>query len=231
MNIFDAGKELFNKAVHGAHGQLTGQLDVRLVEARNLPSKDFFSRADPFVVLSMNNVRHKSSVIKNNANPRWEQTFHFGVVNPDLDILRLEVDDRDFFTANDVIGFAEVPIAGLMRGVPKDIWVPLIKHPQAQVHLVLTALDFGLGQGYQQQQGYPQQQMGYPQQGYPQQGYPQQGYPQQGYPQQGYPQQGYPQQGYPQQGYPQQGYPQQGYPQQGYPQQGYPQQGYQQPPY
>ena len=82
------------------------------------------------------------------------------------------------------------------------------------------------------QQGYPQQQQGFPQQqGYPQQhGYPQQqGFPQQqGYPQQqGFPQQqGYPQQhGYPQQqGFPQQGYPQQqGFPQQGYPQQGFPQ--------
>jgi hypothetical protein len=52
-----------------------------------------------------------------------------------------------------------------------------------------------------QQQGYPQQQGGFPQQqGYPQQlgGFPQQqGYPQQGFPQQGYPQQqgGFPQPG------------------------------------
>jgi hypothetical protein len=89
-----------------------------------------------------------------------------------------------------------------------------------------------------QQQGYPQQQGGFPQQqGYPQQqgGFPQQqGYPQQGgFPQQqGYPQQqgGFPQQqGYPQRGgFPQQqGYPQQGFPQQGYPQQqgGFPQPG------
>ena len=116
-------------------------------------------------------------------------------------------------------------------------------------------------QGYprqgMQQSGYPQQNMGYPQQGV-QSGYPQQnmGYPQQGM-QGGYPQQnmGYPQQGM-QGGYPQQnmgfqqgmqgGYPQQnmgfqqgmqgGYPQQnmGYQQGmqgGYPQQnmGFQQP--
>ena len=83
------------------------------------------------------------------------------------------------------------------------------------------------------QQGFNQQQGGYPQQGYPQQGYPQQGYQQQGYvQQQGYPQQGYQQQGYPQQGYQQQGYQQQGYPQQGYQQQGFnPQQGYAQQGY
>ena len=116
-------------------------------------------------------------------------------------------------TADDTIGYADIPIAGLMQGNPRDEWCPLQKHPQAQIHVQLIANDFGgapgaqmnMGmqqgygmqqpmmqqQGYGMQQGYPQQQMGM-QQGYPQQGMMQQGGYNQGYPQQqmgGYPQQ------------------------------------------
>jgi hypothetical protein len=130
-----------------------------------------------------------------------------------LDILRIEIDDRDFFSPDDVIGYAELPIAGLIRGAPRDLWVPLQKHPNAQIHIALIAENFGTpgGASYGQQMGFPQQQQQF-QQGYGQQmGYPQQQQFQQGFQQQGYPQQQ--QQGYPQQGY---GYPQQGY---GYPNQ------------
>jgi hypothetical protein len=127
----------------------------------------------------MNGVRHKSQVIKNNANPRWEQTFEFPVSNPNLDILRIEVVDKDFFTSDDTIGYADIPIAGLMQGNPRDEWVPLMKHPNAQIHVQLIANDFGgapgaqmgMQQGYGMQQGMQQpmmQQGGY---GMPQQGY------------------------------------------------------------
>jgi hypothetical protein len=55
-----------------------------------------------------------------------------------IDVLRLEVDDRDTFSSDDVIGFAMVPIAGAQPGMPKDVWINLQKHPQASVHLQLT---------------------------------------------------------------------------------------------
>jgi hypothetical protein len=189
MNIFDRSKELISKAFHNQQQPITGQLQVTLVEARGLNSKDFLSRSDPYVILSMNGIRHKSRVIKNNANPRWMETFTFGVSNPNIDIIRLEVVDRDFFTPDDVIGYADLPIGGLQRGVPRDEWVPLRGHQNSQIHVTLTALDFGMPPGamggmYQQQmpmQGnmgmYPQQ-MGYPQQPMMQQpmmgGYPNQ---------------------------------------------------------
>jgi hypothetical protein len=113
----------------------------------------------------------------------------FPVLNPDTDVLRIDVDNKDVFSKDNTIGFTSVPIAGLVRDVPRDLWLNLQNAPTAQLHIAIIAENFGTPGG----SSYGQQQPGY-QQGYSQQGYSQQG-KQQGYPQQGY-QQGYTQEGY-----------------------------------
>jgi hypothetical protein len=158
MNVFDDVRGFVQNI--GYHPQAIGQVQVLLIEARNLPNKDFFSRSDPFVHMEMNGVSHRSSVINNNANPVWNQTFQFPIVNPNVDILHVQVSDHDTFSRNDTIGSAEVPIGGGIPGMPRDVWVPLQKHPNASIHLQITLPQNLLGMNVQGGMGMSQQPYG-----------------------------------------------------------------------
>ncbi len=126
------------------------RLCVRLVEGKNMPKMDVLSHSDPYVILQIGGERKKSNVIQNNANPRWNQQFYFDVRNPENDFLELEVWDKDTFTADDRIGRTSVPLRGLRRMHPKDVWVNLDGRPNTQLHLILTAETFGFDDMQQQ---------------------------------------------------------------------------------
>jgi hypothetical protein len=207
-------------------------LEVRICGARNLKDTQVFGKIDPFCTVDFEGKKWHTEQKPNTTNPEWNADFKFHVSDENSSRLHFTVWDKNP-VSDDFLGEYHYAISGLERGRVDDKWVLLQQcKGNAELHIQVTAVDFGkLPQGQPQVAGYPQQQPGYPPQqpGYPpqQQGYPQQG----GYPPQqgGYPPQqgGYPpqQQGYPPQqgGYPpqQQGYPPQqgGYPPQqgGYP--------------
>eukprot|EP01088_Endostelium_zonatum_P010922 TRINITY_DN2461_c0_g1_i2.p1 TRINITY_DN2461_c0_g1~~TRINITY_DN2461_c0_g1_i2.p1 ORF type:complete len:334 (-),score=87.77 TRINITY_DN2461_c0_g1_i2:135-1088(-) len=209
-----------------------GRLTVKVLRAIDLAAKDLSGTSDPYVTIEIGNQKHKTSTIKKNLNPTWNQTFVFHVAPTDT--VRIQVWDWDRFGKDDVIGVTSTSISDLARGVEKTVWLSLSlttkgkSIQKGKVEVSFTAEDWGSAPNSQppQSQGYnmPPQQGGYgqpPPQGYgapPSQGYPPQGYgapPSHGYPPQGQP---HPSQGYP----PQQPHPSQGHP----PQQG----GYGQPP-
>lgn len=53
------------------------QLQVTVVEAKNLKKKDLFSDNDPFVQVYLDdiNFKQKTKTKKNSKNPRWNQSF------------------------------------------------------------------------------------------------------------------------------------------------------------
>jgi len=204
-----------------------GRLRVTVIEGRNLARKDVFSKSDPYCILSIHSkmdlsmFEHKqeTTVINNNQNPCWNQTFYLNVRNAQTDLLKVRVFDKDMIR-DDLIGEVDIPLFNLMPGQPKEEWLQLSPANGGSIHLVVVAEGFGAQGGYggvPQAGGYPQAGGGYPQAGYGG-GYPQQqGFGQQQFPQGGFPlQQGFPQQGYPvQQGFGQQQFPQGGFPPQG----------------
>ena len=182
---------------------------------------------DPFVEVSVGQIKHKTDHVNKTTCPTWNTTLFFDLpptVNPATESASFEVFDYDRFGSSDLIGRATVALGTLYKGQAQKVDLRLTNSKNGTLSVELLAEDFGQAIPTQTTttSTNPQQQQGYPQQYPPQQGYPQQQMypPQQGYPQQPYygqpPMQGY---GYPpqQQGYPQQ-YPPQGYP----PQQGYP---------
>lgn len=220
------------------------RLELRIVEARNLPNTQFFGKIDPYCTVSLENKQWRTQAIDNNTNPQWNEVFKFNVADADSSRLHFVVWD-DNPGRDDFIGEYYMSISNLDRGQVEDKWVLLQQcKGNAELHIRLMAVDFGdvtetpqttnfrpMPQGYQappqQQQHYggapPPQQGAYPSQ--PNYGNPTQG----GYPPQQQQQYGAP----PQQGYPPQQYG--GQPPMGYNQQpGYPpqqqQQQYQQPP-
>jgi len=176
---------LISSIVNAVSGSTTGggvgrggNLRVTVIEGRNLARKDFFSKSDPYCVLTIHSKmnialfaqKQQTAVINNNQSPFWNQTFFMSVKNPQTDLLKITVYDSDP-GRDDVIGAVEIPLFDLMNGVPKQEWYQLYPPNGGSIHLVLLAEGFGAAPGYGMggQQGMAMQGAGYPQQGYPQQ--------------------------------------------------------------
>eukprot|EP00493_Phyllostaurus_siculus_P023292 UN23628 len=55
------------------YAKLTTQLSVTIPYANNLKNADLLDKSDPFVVVSYKSVSHKSKVVTNSLNPRWDE--------------------------------------------------------------------------------------------------------------------------------------------------------------
>ena len=54
-----------------------GTLHVRLKGANGLRGADLNGLSDPYAVLTLHGVKHKSKTISKSLNPRWDETFCF----------------------------------------------------------------------------------------------------------------------------------------------------------
>lgn len=169
------------------------RLDLRIVEARNLPDVETFGKIDPYCTVELEGKQWRTSVVDNTENPRFDEVFKFHVADENSSQLRFCLWNKNTMS-DDFLGQYHMSISGLKQGEVKDEWVLLQQcKSNAELHVRLMAVDFGeddeetaphptynpVPQQYQQPgQGYPQMP---PMQGYPPQGQP--GYPpqQQGY--------------------------------------------------
>jgi len=88
-------------------------LKVEVYEARDLLSKDFNGKSDPFVVLKLGRQKHQTSVIPKTLNPNWGGlTFEFEVDNP-TDFLYISVWDKDMI-GKDFLGKVRFPLIDLL---------------------------------------------------------------------------------------------------------------------
>jgi len=193
---------------------------VKVVEARGLKSKDFFSKSDPYVQIKLKGHmfqthKQKGKTISNNNNPIWNEDFIVIPKSPN-DVIEITIWDHDTFTFDDFIGKIDLPVSQYLNRGVCDEWRPLVGKSggkvAGEVHLVIRY-------GIAPQQSYgqyphpmapqypppPVQGYGFPP-NYPPQGPYQQPFPQGPYPPQPFPQASFPYQGqYP----PQPAYPQQ----------------------
>lgn len=162
------------------------QLNIRVVEARDMPKEDIIGRCDPFVELHVGSTILKTRVCKQTYNPIWNETFTIPLPSPYTTIF-LRFVDYDSFTPNDPFATLQLNSGSFPIGQVIDNWyylMPLKHHKRTgQVHLIIQVAPQG-HPPFQPMQGVPPQ---YPQIIPQQQGY----YPQPGmYQQPGY----YPQQ-------------------------------------
>ena len=57
-------------------------------------------KSDPYCEVSMGSQEHKTKVISNNLNPKWNASMQFSIQNVDTDTLCITVFDRDLFSPN-----------------------------------------------------------------------------------------------------------------------------------
>ncbi|ORX46632.1 hypothetical protein BCR36DRAFT_372095 [Piromyces finnis] len=88
-------------------------LKVEVFEARDLLSKDFNGKSDPYVVLKLGRQKHQTSVIPKTLNPNWGGlTFEFEVDDP-TDFLYVSVWDKDMI-GKDFLGKTKFPLIDLL---------------------------------------------------------------------------------------------------------------------
>src|SRR3989338_6463188 len=120
-----------------------GRIDVRIVEARNLPNTETIGQPDPFVNVSLENTQHKTSVASSTLNPKWDEVFKFVVADPDSAQLELKLWNKNL-VSDTFMGQYRMSIAGLTKGVVKDVWCLLQQcKSNAEIHIRLLAHDFG----------------------------------------------------------------------------------------
>ncbi|KAI4372076.1 hypothetical protein MLD38_010358 [Melastoma candidum] len=88
--------------------EFIGMLKVKVVKGTNLAIRDMLS-SDPYVVLNLGKQTVQSNVIKSNLNPVWNQELMLSVPQ-DYGTLKLQVYDHDTFSADDIMGEAEIDL-------------------------------------------------------------------------------------------------------------------------
>jgi hypothetical protein len=120
-----------------------GRLDVRIVEARNLPNTELIGKPDPYVVVQVEQSSHKTSVASSTTNPKWDEVFKFVVADPDSCQLELKLWNKNM-VSDDFMGLYKMNLSGLERGVVKDQWILLQQcKTNAEIHVRIMAHDFG----------------------------------------------------------------------------------------
>ncbi|KAJ6813246.1 GTPase activating protein 1-like [Iris pallida] len=97
---------------------IVGLLKVKIQKGVDLAIRDVRMSSDPYVVLRMGKQKLKTKVIKRNVNPVWNEELTLSVEDPNLPV-RLEVFDRDRFSADDPMGVAEFSISPFVEAVKK----------------------------------------------------------------------------------------------------------------
>merc|ERR1712045_135293 len=86
--------------------QYFGNLQVNVSNAKDLEKKDFFQKADPYVVLSLGSQTFKSQKVKNNLNPEWNHEVTFSLDQHSLEDINIIIYDWDRFGKDDPMGNA-----------------------------------------------------------------------------------------------------------------------------
>ncbi|KAL3631587.1 ADP-ribosylation factor GTPase-activating protein agd12 [Castilleja foliolosa] len=85
-----------------------GTLKIKVLKGTNLAVRDMLS-SDPYIILNLGKQTVKTSVVKSNLNPIWNEELKLGVPE-NYGTIKLQVYDHDMFSADDIMGEAEIDI-------------------------------------------------------------------------------------------------------------------------
>lgn len=92
--------------------EFMGLLKVKVVKGVNLAVRDMLS-SDPYVVLTLGQQTVQTTVVKSNLNPVWNEELMLSVPQQ-FGPLKLRVFDHDTFSADDIMGEAEIDLQPLI---------------------------------------------------------------------------------------------------------------------
>ncbi|PIA25130.1 hypothetical protein AQUCO_12500029v1 [Aquilegia coerulea] len=100
-----------SKSMQEGMVEFIGLLKVKVIKGTNLAIRDMLS-SDPYVVLTLGQ-QVQTQVIRSNLNPVWNEELMLSVPQR-YGALKLQVYDHDTFSADDIMGEAEVDLQPLI---------------------------------------------------------------------------------------------------------------------
>ncbi|VAI48867.1 unnamed protein product [Triticum turgidum subsp. durum] len=88
--------------------EFVGQLNITVVKGSGLAVRDMLT-SDPYVVLSLGEQKAQTTVKASDLNPVWNEVLNLSVPR-NYGPLKLEVYDHDTFSADDIMGEAEIDL-------------------------------------------------------------------------------------------------------------------------
>lgn len=89
-----------------------GSLKITILQGANLAVRDMLS-SDPYVVVSLGEQKAQTAIQKSNLNPIWNEDLMLSVPE-DYGPVKLQVFDYDTFSADDIMGEAEIDIQPML---------------------------------------------------------------------------------------------------------------------
>merc|ERR550517_2169456 len=124
--IFALKKELEHEnttAKDVAQSKLT-RVTINVVGARNLSKTSKFGKADPYVLVSIDEKKFKSVKVSNSSNPEWNFVNTVYVDKESTTEFSVEVYDEDKYTKDDFLGRVLLKNKDLSR-LQQGQWIPL----------------------------------------------------------------------------------------------------------
>ena len=120
-----------------------GQLEVKVVKAKDLVKADMFGKSDPYAVLKYGSQKDKTPVVKNTQNPEWNHDSFFQVPDGQAQTLNLEVFDADKLGKDKSLGKLDVDLDELLDAGNDGAWYELqgVKSGQILLSSDLLPLD------------------------------------------------------------------------------------------
>lgn len=94
-------------------------LFVRVVKARDLPSKDVTGSLDPFVEVRVGNYKGITKHFEKKQNPEWNEVFAFARERVQTSVVEVVVKDKDL-VKDDYVGFVRFDMNDVPTRVPPD---------------------------------------------------------------------------------------------------------------
>lgn len=94
-------------------------LFVRVVKARDLPSKDVTGSLDPFVEVKVGNYKGITKYYEKKQNPEWNEVFAFSRERIQSSVLEVAVKDKDV-VKDDYVGLVRFDLNEVPTRVPPD---------------------------------------------------------------------------------------------------------------
>jgi len=88
--------------------EFIGELNIKVVKGTNMAVRDMLT-SDPYVILSLGEQKTQTTVKKSDLNPVWNEVLNLSVPR-NYGPLKLQVYDHDMFSADDIMGEAEIDL-------------------------------------------------------------------------------------------------------------------------
>lgn len=137
---------IYSEHYFSHHFTMSYQLNVRVVEAKNLPNTDTIGLTDPYVLLQFPGGQiYSTKVIDDNLNPKWNELFMMPILDMNA-TLTILVRDKDI-SKDDNVCKQQIHLSSLVVDDIVDRWFPLLsmngKEQAGEIHLVLHIGKYG----------------------------------------------------------------------------------------